>query len=767
MKRLFLLVSFLFIFCVVTSMAQTITSATDMIDRGGGNTPIIWKKFLGFTAAAAPAVPTLIDYSYAGYMNGEEEITVTNNTVYNVLDYGAIVSDGNSDTQAIKDVIHAARNGGIIFFPPGQYDIFMGSEDTSMIELGSGGLGGVVLRGSGAQGSGNGGSTIKLHNAVDGPYSALFGTKWFGNGSNSRTAVVGSFPRGSTYFDVANSSSLIGTRFILLQANDLTGSDWDDHCSVSESDMPNRFTDISNGIDITEIAEIDYIVGNRVYVKVPIMTPLNSNYFIAPKNLNVGMGAEDLHFDGGLTRNYVHLQEQTSSSNRSIFLWNMCAESWVRRCRFSNVTGGGTLKGSYASCFIENIFDGRYGHVPMGMNGSTRCFIGLVEDHTNRGMHHGIGVSHHSSGCVVWAVGGPKLRGPDTHGKQSRISLFDNYYGVNHDSSGGAEENLPHHLDGYTRWNNFVTSTNEFDPWSGGGEFDQWLGGGGGEFDLWWGEGGDGLKITQGNVIGHVQAGRRWPKDAYVEHFQSVVSPVSLYLGQLEERLGYIPAWVDNTIEDFRVFRKAVINGNSYLPDTSLEFSRHFTRRILENKPIGTNVGSVVVATNGIIDNTITYSLNSNVSKFEIDENSGQLTSTIIFDYESKDSYTLVVNASDSYGNTARVTLTIRIGDVLEFSNHFTRGIPENKPIGTKVGSVVVASNSIIDNIITYSLDDEVSDFEIDENSGQLTSAIVFDYESKDSYTLVLVNASDYERMAIQLVLLLQSVLVMCMNFLQ
>ena len=358
-------------------------------------------------------------------------LLIINNTVYNVLDYGAVVGDGNSDTQAIKAAIHAARNGGIIFFPPGKYDIFMGSEDTSMIELGSGGYGGVVLRGSGAQGSGNGGTTIKLHKAVSGAYSALFGTKWFGNGSNRRTAVVGSFPRGSTYFDVASSNSLVGERFILLQANDLTGSDWDDHCSVSQSDMPNGFTDISNGIDITEIAEIDYIVGNRVHVKVPIITPLNSNYFIAPKTLNVGMGAEDLHFDGGLHHNYVHLEEQTSSSNRSIFYWNMCAESWVRRCRFTDVTGGGTLKGSYASYFIEIIFDGRYGHGLHGLNGSTRCLIGLVEDHTNRGMHHGIGVSHHSSGCVVWAVGGPKLkRSRYTWCKQSRMSLFDNYYGA-------------------------------------------------------------------------------------------------------------------------------------------------------------------------------------------------------------------------------------------------------------------------------------------------------------------------------------------------
>ena len=645
MKRLFLFVFCLFVFGVVTSMAQTNGDVLEMIERTGGSNAPIWDKFIGDITDVD--IPDLIDFSYSGYKNGEEEISVVDNTVYNVVDYGAIPSDGNSDTQAIRDAIHAARNGGIVFFPPGQYDVFMGSEDNSSIEVGSGGRGGVVLRGSGAQGSGNGGSTIQLHNAVDNVYVGLFVTKWLGNGNNRKTFVVGSFARGSTHFDVVDSSSLSGHRFILLQANNLTGSDWEDHCSVSQSDMPNNYTAIGNGVDITEIAEIDYIVGNTVYVKVPIMTPLNSNYSVAWKKLNVGMGAEDLHFDGGLDHNYSHLEEQDTGSNRTIFYWNMCAESWVRRCRFSNTTGGGTLKGSYSSAFIGNIFDGRYGHVSMGLVLSTRCMIALLEDHTNRGMWHGVAVSHRSTGCVVWAVGGPKLKGPDTHGAQPRISLFDNYYATNHYASGGAGANLPHHLDGYTRWNNYTT--------------------GSGVFDLW-GNGAGGLKITQGNVIGYIQPSQWWPKDAYVSNFQSVASPVSLYLAQLERRLGYMPVWVDNTIEDFRVFRTAVINGNSYLPDFSLQFSNHLTRGVLENEPVGTNIGSVVIATNGIVDNIITYSLDDEVSDFEIDENSGQLTSAIVFDYELNNSYIVVVTASDSYGNTASVSIRINIRDVYEFS---------------------------------------------------------------------------------------------------
>ena len=180
------------------------------------------------------------------------------------------------------------------------------------------------------------------------------------------------------------------------------------------------------------------------------------------------------------------------------------------------------------------------------MNDSTRCFIGLIEDHSNHGVYHGVASSRKSSGCVVWAVFGPKLKGPDTHAAQPRYSLFDNYYSINQEATGGAKENLPHHLDGYTRWNNIVTNTDEL--------------------DLWESNSNNVYRVVQGNVIGHVQGGRWTPKDAYVEYFQNVVSPVSLYVAQLEERLGYLPVWVDNTIEDFRVFRNAVINGNEVLP---------------------------------------------------------------------------------------------------------------------------------------------------------------------------------------------------------
>ena len=76
----------------------------------------------------------------------------------------------------------------------------------------TGGEGNVVLRGSGAQGSDNGGSTIRVHDAINSVYSGLFQTARQGTGGRAQP-IIGSFPRGSTFFDVAGQQFIYEQRF--------------------------------------------------------------------------------------------------------------------------------------------------------------------------------------------------------------------------------------------------------------------------------------------------------------------------------------------------------------------------------------------------------------------------------------------------------------------------------------------------------------------------------------------------------------------------
>ncbi len=479
-------------------------------------TPNLWKEFIGEPVLLV--TPGLIDHSYAGYKNGAEAIPDTfTQPVYNVNDYGAAPNDNASDTAGIKAALSAANansQGGIVFFAAGQYDIFLDGETASPFNISRDN---VIIRGSGAEGAGNGGTTLKMHNNLN---DWLFRTGWRSNGQGSATKVKGTFIRGTKHFDVENVSSLNNRRFIEIRSNGILGTDWSLHSSRLRADMPTSYTSIRNGINIYEIHEIDYIDGDRVYVKAPVLTPLNSSFTVNWRDLTVGVGFENLHIDCNFQQTYRHLVQK---GRRGILLWHT-AHSWIRQCRFSNAIDSFNHHVSYSNSALGIIIDGRAGHHPGSVSHSTYCFIGLLDDNTDTGVWHGITVSATSAGTVAWEIGGATMKGPDTHGAQPRWTLFDNYDSVNHHSSGGSVANLPHHLDGYTRWNNEVDASSTFDLWAPGGYS---------------------FAVTQANLIGYNPAGGSSPVDAYVEGFGSRVTPDSLYEAQLQRRLGSLPAWVN------------------------------------------------------------------------------------------------------------------------------------------------------------------------------------------------------------------------------
>ncbi len=505
-------------------------------------TPNIWKKFIGEPAPLG--TPNLIDYSYAGYKNGEEAIPETFALpIFDVTDYGAVPDDDKSDTEGIKAALRAARDqGGIVFFPPGHYDVLLNDEPADQIVVSGDN---VIVRGSGAEGAANGGTTIKMHNALTSGLR-LFKTRWRSNGRGSSTRIKGSFPRGTQHFDVEDVNRLRNRRFIEIQADGILGADWHQYSSRTIADMPESYTNIRKGIKVYEIHEIDRIVGDRVYVKAPVLTHLNSSFNVNWRDMTVGIGFEDLHIDGNLQELYEHLVQE---GRGGITLWHT-AHSWIRRCRFSNTINAFGHHVSYSNSALEVILDGRYGHIPGSVTVSTYCFIGLLTDYTDKGMWHGISVASSSAGTVVWEIDGKQMRGPDTHGSQPRHTLFDNYNSINHQASGGAIFNLPHHLDGYTRWNNNVASSRTFNLWTPGGYS---------------------FAVTQGNLIGYKTLGGSIPRDTYFEGFGTHVSPDSLYEAQLKRRFGVLPAWIDASKDMHREFFEHIFSDVTQTDTTAVD----------------------------------------------------------------------------------------------------------------------------------------------------------------------------------------------------
>ena len=531
MKKLVILIaiSIMSLTFTFSSIAQVTNVSTE-----GTFVPNVWKKFRG--DPVPDSVPDIIDWSYAGYKNGNEPIPDgAGLTIYSVTDYGAIANDNNDDTRAIRETIKQTdHKGGIVLFPPGQYDIFMNGPEVKFILKGHN----IIVRGAGGAGAKKGGTTIKMHNPTPGTDvldNHIFAVYFQGNGRQHSggtgiTRVVGSFPKGATQFNVENGNALRNRKYLEIYGPGLTGEDWAEHSSRSAEELPDIFELKSNGITIYEIHEIESVEGNTVTVKAPLLTHLNSNFQVYWRDLSENIGFEDLHIDGTLNEDYEHLVQRGSGG----MILKYTAHSWVTECRFSNVIDSIFFANSYANTSLANITDGRAGHNSLTVTSSTYCLHGIYEDYTDLGIIHGITSTSAANGTVFYRIGGPELKGPDTHGDQARDTLLDNFHGKFKDSSGGIPEHYPSHLDGYVRWNN-----TDRDPR---------------DYNLW---GPPGLTITEAIIIGYKSTGGII-QNAYVESYGSHVYPESLYEAQVSRRLGVLPEFIIKGIEKYNSLYRSI-----------------------------------------------------------------------------------------------------------------------------------------------------------------------------------------------------------------
>ena len=119
-------------------------------------------------------------------------------------------------------------------------------------------------------------------------------------------------------------------------------------------------------------------------------------------------------------------------------------------------------------------------------------------------------------------------------------------------------------------------------------------------------------------------------------------------------------------------------------------------------------------------------------------------------DYETKDTYAVIVSVSDGKGGTDSISVTIYVTDINEnkppvfaYGETTTRSIVENTPAGRNIGDPVTATDPDEDDTLTYSLSGTDADtFSIGAATGQLLTHASLDFETKGSYT-VTVTVSD------------------------
>ena len=191
------------------------------------------------------------------------------------------------------------------------------------------------------------------------------------------------------------------------------------------------------------------------------------------------------------------------------------------------------------------------------------------------------------------------------------------------------------------------------------------------------------------------------------------------------------------------------------------------TRTVAENtvapNPVG---GGAVTATDPNTDalqDTVSYRLGgADASSFDIGLTTGQITvgTGTELDYETKDTYMVTVIATDSYGESSSIAVTINVtavneGPVITRADSITpnraptfpsasasRSIPENTPAGENIGAPVEADDPDEDSL-TYTLEGtDVASFDINAGTGQLLTKAPLDREDKSTY-MVVVKAED------------------------
>ncbi|XP_030634210.1 cadherin EGF LAG seven-pass G-type receptor 2 [Chanos chanos] len=181
--------------------------------------------------------------------------------------------------------------------------------------------------------------------------------------------------------------------------------------------------------------------------------------------------------------------------------------------------------------------------------------------------------------------------------------------------------------------------------------------------------------------------------------------------------------------------------------DNNPEFTQKaYYMRLNEDAAVGTSVVTVS-AVDQDINSVVTYQISSGNTRnrFSITSQSGGglITLALPLDYKLERQYVLSVTASDGTRfDTAKVYVNVTDANThrpVFQSSHYTVNINEDRPVGTTVVVISATDEDTGENArITYFMDDSIPQFNIDSDTGAVTTQMELDYEDQVSYTLAI-----------------------------
>ncbi len=472
----------------------------------------------------------LLDFSFAGYHHGESEVPVVEHKVFNVLDFGAIANDHISDREALLKAIDAAEaNGsGVIYFPKGRY-LFNTKEDPCdpiNIENNN-----IVLRGDGAGVNGTEiymAEPFRAPNPIEkwtSPILITFNGKSF---ANPISTVVKDSPKGTFSVELDQARSLrVGDWICLRLSNNSEEVIARELAPHSSKDSWTNLVYI--GSQVYDYHKVASVKGNKVTFKEPLMREVRAdeNWYVQTFPHLKECGVEDIAFVGNFKEKFVHHKDDIHDGGWKLIKFDGVVNSWLRRCRFTDVSAAMIVKGSANVSVYDCVVTGNVGHHSIHSDGSSRVFLGGIHDMPAQ--WHSVGVTKHTMGTVMWRNITDANSCFECHASQPRASLIDHCEsGFIRGRCGGAIQNNPNHLNDLVFWNFKETGSKgskDFQFWPTDTEY---------------------FRFLPPTIVGFYGAGTTFDASqaGYIESIGAPVDPESLYEAQLKLRLGKLPKWL-------------------------------------------------------------------------------------------------------------------------------------------------------------------------------------------------------------------------------
>ncbi len=496
----------------------------------------------------------LLDFSYAGYRYGEYAPAAVESlgyTQYNIKDYYS--SGQTTDREAFIAALTAALGSpeisseaitfpdtpsarSIIYFPEGEYTLHKDSDENSDLSIIIR-AGDFVLKGAGRD---------KTAIIMETPMQAADENVLYSSpdmiqlkhntGLEFLADVTGNASKGEFNVTANSVAGLSEGKWVCLYV-------WNNSPEFVTKEVapyqPDVSWDIStNGVKVIEYHQIRSISGNTVTFFEPIMHEVDAQWGWKIMNYShyANTGVEDLTFKGNAPSDFSHHFNWVHDGGYKPLSMNRLVNSWIRRVRFESVSEACSIINSANVSAYDIEMTGNRGHASVRAQASTRVLIAGTTDKTSdgsgmKGNFHGVGVSEHSIGTVLWR----NIWGDDScfesHCKQPRATLIDCCTGGwNGTSQGGDKTYAPHHLADLSIWNFEATSTEA-------GEF------------FWWRDTPSWLKILPPVVVGfRSPAGMTFNQEqtTVISSHGMQTSPESLYEAQLRLRTGSVPSWLNN-----------------------------------------------------------------------------------------------------------------------------------------------------------------------------------------------------------------------------